>query len=350
MKKEVNVLIGLIIIFSMVLMIFFGTSSCVVSASIATPSPTAKVTPKATSTPKATAVQTCSPVSTVTPTAFSSVSPTPSTTPTPSPGIISTSGTVNANQVNFRSGPSIKTSIYATVNKGKKISIILKTADWFKTKIAGKTGYIFSKYITLDVIKLKIATVIESVANLRKTAGKNVEIIATMKKCDIVTVFYSKGDWSKVRTWDEKVGFVLRSSIKVEQTVSRGAISRDEKAQKVVDFAMKFIGVKYNYAHASPKEGFDCSGLVWYAYNNSGVTVNRSSAWQEFDGTEVAKTDLKPGDILLFKRDGRIFHAALYIGKGMMLHAEPTDGVNVDILFDNGHYEALFVKAVRIFN
>jgi len=268
--------------------------------------------------------------------------------------VSASSGTVNADQVNFRAKPSTSSRIIKTMNKGAKITLISKTGNWYKTKIRGKVGYIYSTFVKKTVVKLKTASVVVSVANVRKSNNTKSKILTKIKNGDKVTILSSKGDWYKIKTKSKKTGYVVKSFLRVNSTVTRGEADRPSsnptKGQQVVDYAKQFIGIRYNYAHESPSEGFDCSGLVWYAYKHFGVSINRSSHDIVNDGTYVSRNDLKVGDIILFRRSGHIFHAALYIGGNKILQAEPSDGVNIDVLFDGGFYEQHYAMARRIYN
>jgi cell wall-associated NlpC family hydrolase len=91
----------------------------------------------------------------------------------------------------------------------------------------------------------------------------------------------------------------------------------------VVGVAMSFLGVPYVWGGAAPG-GFDCSGLVMYAYAQVGVSLPHSSYAQWAYGVPVSKADLQPGDIVFF--DG-LGHEGIYIGGGEFIHAPHTGDV-----------------------
>ena len=74
-----------------------------------------------------------------------------------------------------------------------------------------------------------------------------------------------------------------------------------ELGNKIVKSALSKRGCKYVWGAEGPDE-FDCSGLVWWACNENGVTFTRTTA-QELSkmGTEVKLHELQPGDIMTFK-------------------------------------------------
>jgi cell wall-associated NlpC family hydrolase len=78
------------------------------------------------------------------------------------------------------------------------------------------------------------------------------------------------------------------------------------------------------------KVGFDCSGLMLYAFAGAGVTLPRYSGNQHAYGQQVPLAQMQPGDMLSWARDGDIYHIALYIGNGQMIEA-PYSGASVRI-------------------
>jgi len=103
----------------------------------------------------------------------------------------------------------------------------------------------------------------------------------------------------------------------------------------VVGVAMSEIGVPYQWAGASPS-GFDCSGLVMYAYSKMGVSLPHSSYAMWNDGTLVPKDQLQPGDLVFFNGLG---HVGIYIGGGEYVHAPHTGTVvQVSSLDASGDY------------
>jgi len=264
-------------------------------------------------------------------------------------GIVSfaSSGTVTANKVNFRTKPSTTSSVIKKVSKGTKATLISKTGNWYKVKIAGKTGYISSQYIKKTVVKLKTARVVVSVSNIRKAATMKSKVLGKIKKGATVTILSSKGVWYRIRTKSGTIGYVKKSFLSINSTTNRGT-ARPSKADQIIAYAKTFIGTKYVYGSASPTGGFDCSGFAYYVFKHFGISINRSSSGIANDGEEVAYKNLQPGDILLFNQRGHIDHTAIYIGGGKMIHSEPHSGVNIDVLMDNGYYEKCYVKAVRV--
>ena len=77
------------------------------------------------------------------------------------------------------------------------------------------------------------------------------------------------------------------------------------------------------WAGASPA-GFDCSGLVMWAYAQVGVSLPHSSYAQYGSGVPVSRDQLEPGDLVFFDEGGTIGHVGIYAGNGTMVDAPHT--------------------------
>jgi len=112
----------------------------------------------------------------------------------------------------------------------------------------------------------------------------------------------------------------------------------------VVGVALSYLGTPYVWGGSSPG-GFDCSGLVMYAYSQLGVSLPHSSYAQYNYGVPVPEDQLQPGDLVFF--DG-LGHVGIYIGGGQFVHAPHTgDVVKVSSLSDSW-YAATYAGARRI--
>jgi cell wall-associated NlpC family hydrolase len=100
-------------------------------------------------------------------------------------------------------------------------------------------------------------------------------------------------------------------------------------ASVAVQTALAEVGVPYVYGGASPA-GFDCSGLVMYAYAAAGVSLPHYTVSQYDDTTRISEADLEPGDLVFYDTgDGaQPGHVAMYIGNGSVVSANTT-GTNV---------------------
>ncbi len=121
-------------------------------------------------------------------------------------------------------------------------------------------------------------------------------------------------------------------------------------ARKVVENAYSQVGARYRSGGCTPSKGFDCSGLVQWAYASSGIKVPRITADQARVGRLVSPNSLQPADILVFKngRGRRGLHTAIYTGNGRFIHS-PSNGqrVRTDSL-ELDHWKNTFIGARRV--
>jgi len=86
----------------------------------------------------------------------------------------------------------------------------------------------------------------------------------------------------------------------------------------VVQAALTQVGSPYVWGGAAPG-GFDCSGLVMWAFQQAGISLPHSSQAQAQGGQPVAVSDLQPGDVITFYSDAS--HSGIYVGDGMVIHS-----------------------------
>ena len=112
----------------------------------------------------------------------------------------------------------------------------------------------------------------------------------------------------------------------------------------VVGVALSFLGTPYVWGGMAPG-GFDCSGLIAYAYARLGVTLPHSSYAQYNYGMPVSKDQLQPGDLVFF--DG-LGHEGLYVGGGQFVHAPHTGDVVKVSSLNEAWYTSNYVGARRL--
>jgi NlpC/P60 family. len=88
-----------------------------------------------------------------------------------------------------------------------------------------------------------------------------------------------------------------------------------------VEYALKFVGCPYVYGGNSLTNGTDCSGFVKLVFGRYDVTLPRQSREQAQKGRKISSSELKPGDLVFYAKNGTVNHVALYIGDGKIVHA-----------------------------
>jgi cell wall-associated NlpC family hydrolase len=104
----------------------------------------------------------------------------------------------------------------------------------------------------------------------------------------------------------------------------------DVTKQHALLAAMSQMGVPYRSRMSRANSGFDCSGLVFFAYAQAGIGLPRSSGEQIRAATELDRARLEPGDLVYYPG-----HISMYMGGDFLIHSpQPGQEVEVREFFD----------------
>jgi cell wall-associated NlpC family hydrolase len=120
-------------------------------------------------------------------------------------------------------------------------------------------------------------------------------------------------------------------------------VRKPDLGQRAAAIALKAVGIPYRWGGSSPASGFDCSGLVYWAYARVGVALPHSSYALYDRGGHIGRTGMRAGDLLFFSGLG---HVGMYVGRGRMIHA-PHSGRLVEVI-GLGQYGGRLVGVRRI--
>ena len=126
--------------------------------------------------------------------------------------------------LNLRSGASIKHNVLTIIPKGKQVSYVSKSGSWTKVKYGSKTGYVSSKYLkstnsaaksAVKAPAVKYTTTYKTTTDLSLRAGGSVKHkrLTTIPKGKAVTMIAYKSSWSKVK-YGSKTGYVNSKYLK----------------------------------------------------------------------------------------------------------------------------------------
>lgn len=123
-----------------------------------------------------------------------------------------------------------------------------------------------------------------------------------------------------------------------------------DPASNVALQALAYLGTPYRTGGLSPQTGFDCSGLVAYAYRQgAGLALPRNTFELSHLGQAVARSALRPGDLVFYNTQRRDYsHVGIYLGEDRFVHAPATGGeVRVENL-DSGYWVRRYSGARRV--
>lgn len=194
--------------------------------------------------------------------------------------------------------------------------------------------------------------------NVRTGPATNYESYGKINYAEPVTVVAYSDGWYKISYPPSEAGVAYISANYITLTApaqKAGSIANYGSApsvsagERVVQVAEQFLGLPYVYGGSTPA-GFDCSGFTSYVFKQLGYDLNRSSYQQIDNGIPVSKSELMPGDLLLFKKQGaaRIHHVGIYVGNGMMIHSPQTGDVIKYTSIVTGYYNNCYYAARRI--
>lgn len=126
-------------------------------------------------------------------------------------------------------------------------------------------------------------------------------------------------------------------------------LSSSASGSKLAQAALNYVGVRYRFGGTTPRQGFDCSGLIYYAASKyMGVELPRTSASMAKVGTSVARDNLQPGDLVFFNTRGfRNSHVGIYLGNNEFLHA-PRSGKAIQVEKIAGYWDKRYNGARRL--
>jgi cell wall-associated NlpC family hydrolase len=134
-------------------------------------------------------------------------------------------------------------------------------------------------------------------------------------------------------------------------TVQKASISpgnaTESPGTQALDVARKLLGTPYSYG-GTDLNGFDCSGLVRYAFNQSGVELPRTSKEIFRASQRIDPQKIKPGDLVFFALSAnRISHVGIYAGQSHFIHS-PSSGKGVSYAsLENPYWQKRLIAAGR---
>lgn len=122
----------------------------------------------------------------------------------------------------------------------------------------------------------------------------------------------------------------------------------NEKGDRIISRARTMLGTPYVRGGRNPG-GFDCSGLVQWAYRNEGIALPRTAREQSQVGTRIMDVEsMRAGDIVAFRHPRRGYHTGIYVGDGKFIHSpRRRDRVKISSL-DDPYFRTTFLGARRI--
>ena len=120
--------------------------------------------------------------------------------------------------------------------------------------------------------------------------------------------------------------------------VITGTAAGSAQGLAALGYAKREIGVPYVWGGETPGVGFDCSGLVQWAWARAGFTIPRTTETQWAELRHISLKQLQPGDLLFYYNldgDHQVDHVVMYAGSGpwgtSTIIAAAHSGTNVSL-------------------
>jgi cell wall-associated NlpC family hydrolase len=116
----------------------------------------------------------------------------------------------------------------------------------------------------------------------------------------------------------------------------------------VAELAADMVGARYRLGGTDPVQGFDSSGLAFYAYDQAGYPIPRTSEDQFRAAHKIALADATAGDLFFFQDQAKLSHVGIYLGDGLFVHA-PATGRQVSVArIDAPYYQEQLIAVGRL--
>jgi cell wall-associated NlpC family hydrolase len=142
------------------------------------------------------------------------------------------------------------------------------------------------------------------------------------------------------KTNNQTITYLNAKQIKIQ--------AKRDKLKRVVKYLTTRVHKTAYVFSGSTISGWDCSGMVRYAYKRMGITLEHSADKQAHAGTRVSKP--RVGDIVVFAYKGstNFYHSAIYVGEGLIVHANLLYKTTViQPLSDFKNSQIRFVRVIK---
>lgn len=241
------------------------------------------------------------------------------------------------NYLNVREEPSEDGKIIGKMTSKSAGDILETTEDgqWYKIHSGPVTGYVKAEYIltgasakneALNVAEL-MAIVSTDRLNVRTEPSTESQIWTQISNNERYAVLSQTDGWVEIEL-DSTSAYVSTDFVDVRYALPEAIKFSPLDANvslrnKIVNYALQFVGGKYVWGGNDPHTGADCSGFTKYVYSKvAGISLNRVSRDQAKQGKQIKSSEMRPGDLIFYTNSkGTINHVAMYIGNGQIVHA-----------------------------
>jgi uncharacterized protein YgiM (DUF1202 family) len=253
------------------------------------------------------------------------------------------------NHLNIRQEPSESGKVVGKLPKDAACEILeIDENGWAHIKSGKVEGYCSSDYLYMGEeaiargkeVASMIAVVNTETLKVREEPNTECAVITLIpleEELEVVDIM--ENGWIKFLLDDEEA-YVSGEFVDVEERLEKAVSVKELTSEseqgvsnvkiELVQYAKQFVGNPYVWGGTSLTNGADCSGFTLSVFKKFGVTLPHHAASQAQMGTKVNMSDLQPGDLIFYAKNGSINHVAIYIGNGQVVHASnPKSGIKI---------------------
>ncbi|HEL3389645.1 TPA: bifunctional murein DD-endopeptidase/murein LD-carboxypeptidase, partial [Escherichia coli] len=137
------------------------------------------------------------------------------------------------------------------------------------------------------------------------------------------------------------------SSLQASQDEFENLVRNVDVKSRIMDQYADWKGVRYRLG-GSTKKGIDCSGFVQRTFREQfGLELPRSTYEQQEMGKSVSRSNLRTGDLVLFRAGSTGRHVGIYIGNNQFVHASTSSGVIISSM-NEPYWKKRYNEARRV--
>lgn len=235
--------------------------------------------------------------------------------------------------------------VKATSTKKVKEPVIKKTKEPVKKEPTKKARLVMEKKLKEREKKKAIAQPTGKSKTASKTLSKKLAANKNSGK-----KLYGRHRAGSKAAERERENDDLKSPLKL----SKAHRARYQKARETaMNKLMGQLGKPYQWGGTSPKTGFDCSGLVWYAYKDLvkfKIPRTANEMYHLRDAASIKRDELEKGDLVFFRINGRgtADHVGVYLGGGKFIQS-PRTGKDIQVsALSEDYWQEHYIGARRM--
>jgi hypothetical protein len=262
------------------------------------------------------------------------------------------------NHLNIRQEPNENGKLVGKLPKDAACEILeIDDNGWAHIKSGKVEGYCSTDYLYMGdeaiargkEVASMIAVVNTETLKVREEPNTDsivITLIPQEEELEVVDIM--ENGWIKFLLDDEEA-YVSGDYVDVEERLEKAVTLTEllygqgvsDVRVDLVQYAKQFVGNPYVWGGTSLTNGADCSGFTMSIYKKYGVSLPHHAASQAQLGTKIEFSQLQPGDLVFYAKNGSINHVAIYIGNGQVVHASnPKTGIRISSLNYRTPYSA----------